>query len=299
MNKFLFYIFIKPLSLLPHWVLYKISDVLFLMIYYLFGYRKEVIFTNLQNSFPEKTPAELKTIAKKFYQHFCDLVVESIKTFSISEKELLRRCKIRNPQTLQKYFDQGKSVIIPAGHYNNWELAATASHLQIPHQSVGAYQPMKSDFFNQVIEKSRRKFGLELIPIKQLSKYFKEYSGVPMAMLFGSDQCPRKVHLAHWMEFLNQETGVMFGTEKYAKQYDYPVLFGKVEKIKRGFYEFEFILITDQPKESAHGEITEAHTRMLEQCIIERPEYWLWSHKRWKRKRKTNSSSNVKIEENN
>ncbi len=285
MRQVLYYLLIKPISLLPHFILYRISDLLYLVIYYLLGYRKEVVFQNLKNSFPEKTEKEILQIAKKFYKHLCDLVLESIKTFGISEKELIKRCKVRNPELLKHYFDQGKSIIVPAGHYNNWELAATASHIQIAHQSVGAFQPMKSDFFNKIIYKSRGKFGLKLVPLKKLKSFFESYDHEPMAMLFGADQCPRNVNRAYWTTFLNQDTGVMFGSEKYAKQYDMPVIFGRIFKMKRGYYEFEFSVITDEPRSTAVGEISEAHTRILEQIIIEKPEYWLWSHKRWKRKR--------------
>lgn len=285
MGKILFYLVIKPISFLPHFLLYRLSDLIFLIIYYIVRYRKEVIFSNLKNAFPEKNENEINTIAKGFYQHFCDIIVESIKSFHISEKELMRRCKIRNPELLQKYYDLGKSIIVPAGHFNNWEMAATASHLQIAHQSVGAYRPMKDPFMNQLIADSRKKFGLALVPIKELKAFFRNYKGEPFAMLFGCDQSPHNLKLAYWTNFLNQDTGFMMGTETYAKQYDCPVIFGRVDKIKRGFYEFEFILVEDKPLQTEKGEITEKYIRILEEIIFENPQYWLWSHKRWKQKR--------------
>ena len=189
MSKVLFYIIVQPLSYAPFWVLYRISDVIFLLIYYLFKYRKVVVLKNITNSFPNKSKDEINSIAKSFYRHFCDLIVEAIKMFGISERELIRRCKIRNPELLQHYFDLGKSVIIPAGHYGNWEMAATASNLQIAHQTVGVYSPLKNPFVNHKIAESRARFGLELVPINELKTFFKEYHGSPMAVLFGSDQC--------------------------------------------------------------------------------------------------------------
>ena len=266
--------------------MYRISDFLYLLIYHLIGYRKSVVVNNISNSFPDKSPQEIKRIASLFYQHLCDLIVETIKMFSISKEELIRRCKVRNPELLQQYFDQGKSIIIPGGHYANWEMTATATDIQIAHQAIGAYSPLKDRFMNDQIRKSRSRFGLKLVPIQELKNFFSEYDGMPMAMIFGSDQSPRNVDKAYWTNFLNQDTGVMFGTEKYAHEYDYPVIYGKIDKLKRGYYEFEFILITDQPKSTRYGEISEAHTRILEKAIIDQPEYWLWSHRRWKRKRK-------------
>ena len=292
MVKILYYLIVKPVSLLPHFVLYRISDLLYSIIYYIIGYRKKVVFENLKNSFPNKSENERKQIGKKFYQHFCDLLIESIKTFSLTEKELRRRCKIRNPELLQHYFDQGRSIIVPAGHYNNWELAATASHCQIAHQSVGIYTPMQNKAANQLLYESRNKFGLELVTVAELKNYLASNKSLPIALLFGSDQSPRRSHLAYWTTFLNQEAGVMMGSEIYAKKYDMPVLFGKVIKTKRGFYEFEFSLITEKPKEIKPGEITQAHTRILENIIKEKPEFWLWSHRRWKRKRPKTSPLN-------
>lgn len=285
MGKILFFLFIKPLSFLPFSILYRISDFFYLIVYYIFGYRKKVVFDNLKNSFPNKTEHEITIIAKGFYSHFCDLIIESIKMFGISKEELIQRCKVRNPELMESYFQQGKSLIIPAGHYNNWEMAATASNLQIPHQPIAIYAPLKSVFFNNLIKKSRAKFGVELSPKKEVKAGFEKDKNRLTAILFGADQSPSSVHSAYWTTFLNQETGVMMGSEKYAIEYDYPVVFGKVIKVKRGYYEFEFITLEDNPRDTSFGEISEKHTRLLEKIILKNPEYWLWSHKRWKRKK--------------
>lgn len=288
MGKIAFFLFVKPLSLLPLPILYLLSDFFYLIIYYGFGYRKKVVFNNLKNSFPTKTDQEITVIAKGFYSHFCDLIIEAIKMFGISKEELIRRCKVRNPELMQQYFDEGKSLIIPAGHYNNWEMAATASNLQIPHQSIGIYAPLKNKFVNDKIRTSRAKFGLELLPKKEIKIGFEKDKNRLTAVLFGADQSPTSkasANSSYWTTFLNQETGVMIGSEKYAKQYDYPVVFGKVTKVKRGYYEFEFITLEDNPRVTGFGEISEKHTRLLEEIILENPQYWLWTHRRWKRKR--------------
>jgi len=243
------------------------------------------VFTNLQNAFPDKTATEIATIAKGFYRHFCDLIIEAIKLFSASEKELNKRCKIINPELMERYAQQGKSLIIPTGHYNNWEIAATVLQKQLPHQPIALYTPLKHPFFNQQVIKSRTRFGLELLSIKALKTGLEKMPDKLRAIVFLTDQSPRIARAAYWTTFLNQETGVMVGTEKYAKQYDYPVVFGKMTKVKRGFYEIEFIPLENYPTTTSFGEITEKHTRLLEKIIIEQPEYWLWSHKRWKRKK--------------
>ncbi len=289
MGKLLFLIFIKPLSYLPFSILYRISDFFYVVLYYGIKYRQKVVFSNLKNAFPNKTEKEITTIAKGFYSHFCDLIIEAVKMFSISDQELKKRCKILNPELMEKYAQQGKSLIIPAGHYNNWEMAATASNQQIPHQSIGIYAPLKNEFINNQIRKSRARFGLELWPKKEVRTNFEKDKNRLIAVLFGADQSPISAKSAYWTSFLGQETGVMMGSERYAKQYDYPVVFGKVSKVKRGYYEFEFIPLADNPKETAYGEISEKHTRLLEEIIIDQPQYWLWSHKRWKKKRPVGS----------
>ena len=291
MGKLLFYIFVKPLSYLPLPILYRLSDFFYLIVYYGIKYRKAVVFNNLRNAFPEKTEREITVIAKGFYSHFCDLIFEAVKMFSISEKELEQRCKILNPALMETYAQQGKSLIIPAGHYNNWEMAATASNQQIPHTSIGIYAPLKNKFINERIRVSRARFGMELLPKKEVKVGFERDKNRLTAVLFGADQSPTSARTAYWTTFLNQETGVMIGSEKYAKQYDYPVVFGKVMKIKRGYYEFEFIPLEDHPRETPFGEITEKHTRLLETIINENPQYWLWSHKRWKRKKPVSKSN--------
>ncbi|MEM6318383.1 MAG: lipid A biosynthesis acyltransferase [Bacteroidota bacterium] len=285
MLRFLFYLLIKPLSYLPFSVLYRVSDALYILVYYVGRYRRTVVFTNLKNAFPQKSQADIAVIAKRFYRHFCDLMVEALKMFTISEKELRRRCQILNPELMETYARRGKNLIIPAGHYNNWEMAATASNQQIPHQSIGIYAPLKNELMNEEIRKSRERFGLALWPRKEVKKQFANTTNELIAVLFGADQSPNSSRTAYWTTFLNQETGVMIGSEKYAKQYDYPVVFGKVVKVKRGYYTFEFIPIEDHPRMTSYGEITEKYTRLLESIIIENPQYWLWSHRRWKRKK--------------
>jgi Kdo2-lipid IVA lauroyltransferase/acyltransferase len=283
MTQVLYYLIIKPLSLLPLQALYLLSDFLYLIIYYLIPYRKKLVVKNLKNAFPEKKPKEINTLTKKFYKHFCDLIVESLRVFSISKQEAIERCKLTNPELLEDLYRKNKSVIIICGHYNNWEMAAVAFNDQVPHQTVGIYTPLSNAFFNQKFLKSRGRFGVKLIVARDVKNYFSQNTNQLTATAFGSDQSPsRNKTNFYWTKFLNQDTAVLFGAEKYAVEYNYPAVFMKINKIKRGYYEFSFQLVEENPATAHYGAITEKHTQLLEQQIIAQPEFWLWTHNRWK-----------------
>ncbi|MDG1349431.1 MAG: lysophospholipid acyltransferase family protein [Flavobacteriales bacterium] len=282
--KIFYYILILPVSLLPYPLLYLLSDFVYFVMYRMVGYRKEVVFTNLKNSFPNKSEQELKKIMSDFYHHLCDIIMESIKGFTISENQLRKRLIIKNPEFSNYFADKGQSIIFVGGHYNNWEICAQAFAIYSNHKCIGIYKPLSNTFINDKIYTSRSRYGMNLVSMKQTKKSFEEGSEAK-AIVFGSDQNPANPKRAHWVQFLNQDTGVLFGVEKYAKEYDWPVVFVSISKVKRGYYEVEYSLVTDKPKEEPHGKITEDFTKRLEQDIINQPQYWLWSHKRWKHKR--------------
>lgn len=271
--------------MLPLSILYVFSDFAFFVLYRIIGYRRKIVFGNLERSFPEKSPEEIKDIAKKFYSHLCDLIVESIRIFSMPEKEAMARCKANNVDILEKYFQEGRSIILVAGHYNSWELAAITLDPQIPHKAVAIYSPLKNPYFNKMMTQARGKFGLELIPKKEVKSFFINSKNRLTLTIFGGDQSPSNNINVYWTTFLNQETAVMYGTEKYARDYNYPVVFARIRKLKRGYYEMDLEVLEDQPASTPRFEISEKHTRMLEAQIRETPQYWLWTHRRWKRKR--------------
>jgi KDO2-lipid IV(A) lauroyltransferase len=285
MAAIIYYLFLKPLSLLPLRVLYIFSDILAFIFFRLIGFRKKVVLTNLKNSFPERSDAEIQAIAAKFYSHLCDVIVESVRSFSIPKEELLERVKVMNPEIFTPYYEQGQSIILAGGHYNNWEMTATSMAGQIPHHVAAIYKPFGNRFFNDKVKASRGQLGMEMVPKSSNKDLFKAAQEQAITIVLGTDQSPSNAKRAYWMEFLNQDTAVLFGTEKYAKQYGYPVVFGWVKKVKRGYYELTFEMVTDQPQQLPYGAITEMHTRLLEQEIRQAPAYWLWTHKRWKRKR--------------
>jgi len=281
----IYYLLILPLSWLPFSALYKLSDALYYLIYGFFKYRKTVVAGNIKRSFPDKTASQLLEIEKGFYRHLCDLVVEGIKGFSISKKEALERMTITNPEELDQYFDKGKSVVIVGGHYANWEMFALAIDHNIKHQAVALYAPLTNKLADEKVRSSRSKFGLHMLSIHEIRENLAKTNEVLTATIFGADQAPSKKQRAYWMTFLNQETPIQFGTEKFAAEYDMPVVNGVISKISRGFFEVTFSTICEDSSAQEFGFITQKHTRLLEAAIEAKPEYWLWSHKRWKRQR--------------
>ena len=285
MSSIFYYLVIKPLSFLPFNVLYGISDVLFFLIYHATGYRRSVVHKNLANSFPDKSKEEIRRIEKAFFIHLCDIIVESVKLFSISLTDLRERFTIRNPEILDKYYNNGQSIILVGGHYNNWEYAAISLDLQVPHQAIGIYSPMSNKFFDKKFAESRTKYGVQIVPKSEVRQSFSRNANNLTMTIFGADQSPTYSKRVHWTTFLNQDTAVHVGTELFARIYKYPVFFIEVHKLKRGYYVADLVLLAERPQDFKSEELTKLHTAHLEKMIIEKPEFWLWSHKRWKRKK--------------
>lgn len=285
-SRLLYYLVLKPFSYLPLSILYGISDFLYLVLYKGIKYRQKLVRTNLVNSFPEKSIAEIVKIEQGFYSHFFDLIVESVRLFSSSEAELKKRNKVLNPEVMDALYDEGKSIILVGGHYNNWETGAAILSTQVKHHIVGIYAPLSNQFFNTEILKSRERFGMEMLSKKIVKAGFEQNKEKLTATIFATDQSPTYSKSVHWTRFLNQPTAVLLGSEVFAKEYDYPVVYIYVSKVKRGYYEMEAKLLEKNPTQTHVGEIIEKHTRWLENQINETPQYWLWTHKRWKRKMK-------------
>ena len=279
---FVYYCFIKPLSLLPLPVLHVLSRILYLVVYKTFGYRKDVVRKNLQNSFPNKTENEIREIEKNFYKHLMDIMLESIKNFSVSNRAIKKRVVIKNPEVIQEQINRGKNVIATCGHYNNWETGALSVPFYIQGGVYAIYKPLKNKFINKKTKASRSKTGITFIDNKEVKSTFKKNRKKGCVIFFLTDQSPSNPKKAYWTNFLNQRTAVLFGAEKYALEYNCVVAYTEITKIKRGYYEGQFKIIEENPHQTNHGEITENHTRHLEETIIKEPAYWLWSHKRWK-----------------
>lgn len=244
-----------------------------------------MVFGNLQRSFPHLDPAQIKRLAKLYYRHLCDLGVESLKIFSISIEEAIARNRIVNPEVAGRFFDQGRSIIFSAGHYNNWELCVLASDAQLKHKSIGVYTQIRNKYFEKVMRKTRGRYGMELVTKKEIKAFHEKNRHRLTATILANDQAPSpSTKRAYRMMFLNQETDVMYGTEKFAREYDYPVVFAAIKKVRRGWYETHLQVMEEHPRNTPYGDITERMTHLIEAQILEEPQYWLWSHKRWKKR---------------
>lgn len=280
---YLTYPFIFLIASLPFPLLYFVSDCCYYLIR-LVGYRRKVVLRNLRNSFPEKTDAEIVTIANDFYRFLCDLFLETLKTMSITEEELKRRCTFAKLEWISTLHRNNRSMIVVMGHSGNWEWAGSAFALATPYTLLGAYRPLENRFFDRMMLRLRTRFGMRLVPAPNILRQMVATRNEVTATALIADQTPRKKD-AYWMEFLHQDTPIFTGPEKLAKKFNYPVVFMNIRRRKRGYYDIDAELLFDNPVQTAEGEITEAFTRRLEAEIRRQPTYWLWSHKRWKHKR--------------
>ncbi|MBL7983038.1 MAG: lysophospholipid acyltransferase family protein [Flavobacteriales bacterium] len=277
--------FIYGISLLPFPLLYLLSDGIYWILFRLIGYRKDVVLTNLRNSFPEKSEAEIKAIADRFFRWFCDLVLETLKTLTISPEQTRERVRFENVDLLRSYAEQGKSIILVLGHYGNWELAGArySAEAGIPPLYV-IYHPLANTHFDRLVYHMRTRHGTRLYTMKETSKAMIRDKDLLTATAFIADQTPAPER-AYWMSFLNQDTPVFLGTEALSKKLDKPIVYIRITRPERGRYVMSVECLVDAPRNTEEGEITEIHTRRLEQDIRLHPELWLWTHRRWKHRR--------------
>lgn len=276
--------FILLISILPLKVLYFFSDyLLYPVLYKLLKYRKKVVSENLRNSFPEKSKEELLEIEKKFFRFLCDLFVETVKGFTISNEELLKRVSHTPSEFLEKWYSEGKDCIISVGHLCNYEWICrvlpkfTSYHVKVP------YRKFTNPYFDRLFTKARGQLGVELFPTFDTFKELKKKSLKPYMLGLANDQSAQP-NKAFWTRFLNQDTSFFVGTEKIAVSKNMPVVYAKLDYISRGRYHISFEELEANPKLINEGDILNKHARWLERDILTQPQYWLWSHKRWKHK---------------
>lgn len=279
--------FIYLLSVLPFPLLYGLSDVFFVVMFYGVGYRKALVLENLRNSFPEKNETELLIIRKKFYKHLCDLFLETFKTLTIGKSAMLKHCYFNTEAKalFERLAADKKSVILVMGHQGNWEWAGNTFSAEINSQLYVIYHPLANKYLDGLMYKMRTRFKTRLIAMKDTFKEMASRRSEVNTTAFIADQTPSAPGNAYWTTFLNQDTPVFLGTERIARKLNYPVVYAFVRKVKRGHYEISAELLVENPATTRDGEITELHTRRLEQDINSQPETWLWSHRRWKHKR--------------
>ncbi|HET9570715.1 MAG TPA: lysophospholipid acyltransferase family protein [Bacteroidales bacterium] len=294
MKKFyttLLYGILRIYASLPMPVLFLLSDLIFFPVVYHIGrYRRKVVRRNLENSFPDYSPTELKRIERRFYHHFCDNFQETVRVLAMSEKEAAKRMVFVNPEVLTSFAEKGQGVLLVLGHYGNWEYQPFLFTYMLAsgnQEGFNVYRPLKNVAFDELMKKIRTHFGGSNVTKNETYRTVVRLRKNGIAGVFGmvSDQSPSRSNLIYWTKFLNQDTSILTGPERMAKQTGFAVVYSDVSKTARGCYQSEFMVISDTPAETAEFEITERYARLMEKTILRDPAFWLWTHKRWKHKR--------------
>jgi KDO2-lipid IV(A) lauroyltransferase len=275
------------ISLLPFRLLYFFSDVIYVLIYHVIGYRKSTVRLNMALALPHLSFKERKEVEKKFYHHFCDSFLEMIKTLTISEKEIKKRFVFENIELVKEFEDKGKSIVLICAHYGSYEWLLTMNMYLTTHKGFGVYKKLANKYFDKLVRDIRGKFDAELVDTKQTIPLMRENQKKGVLAYYGfiSDQSPKIYRVPYWGRLFGMEVPVQTGAEMLAKKMDMNVMFVKGGKIKRGYYKAEFIPFEGDPKTTPNFEITDRFLSLLEQQIIEHPEYYLWTHKRFKHRR--------------
>lgn len=285
---YIVYIIWYGFSLLPLRVFYVISDMLFWILYIIIGYRRKVVWQNLKTSFPEKSEERLRKIEHGFYHFFCDYLVESVKLMTISKKNLKKRLVFKGTEVVNEIVESGQSCAVYLGHYCNWEWITSLPLWVTPKAQCGQiYHPIENNDFDWLFLRLRQRFGAVCIPMQDTLRKIIEFrkDRQPVVIGYISDQKPHWVNIHHWVDFLHHDTPVLTGTERIARRMNHAVFYLDVRRIRRGYYEAEFKLITREPQTMKEFELTDIYYQHLEQSILQAPEFWLWSHKRWSRTR--------------
>jgi len=271
------------MTFMPLGISYLFAKFFFVMIYYVFPYRKKVVIKNIENSFPKLSPKEQTRIAKRFYHYFTELLAEAIKNLSISEKQLKKRMTVRNIALMDKLYAEGKDVLLLSSHFNNWEMLITAQALLFKHKAIGIGTPLSDKFWDKKINERRERFGMTVVNANNYKKVLSTYQNEPTATLILGDQSAGKEENCNWTDFLNQETAFFFGAEILANQTDSAVVYASIQRVKRGHYELVLTELSSDPKKEDYSAIINKYIQTLEQDILKNPHAWLWSHKRWKK----------------
>jgi len=278
---YLLLILAYAVSLLPLWILYRLSDVLYIVIYYIAGYRKAVVQANLRQAFPDRTPREIKLLERKYYRNLTDMMVETIKLLTMSKRQLQRRftCDLT---ILHELYRQGKSCQLHLGHNFNWEWANLFCIQGVRYPFLVVYMPITSKAVDRLFRHFRERSGSRLIPANDIRNSIAPWLSRQYLIALVADQNPSDPRRCYWFPFLNKMTAFYKGPEMTARRHNIPVVFVDIRKVKRGYYKAVLQLRFESPLQEPEGKITEAFAQFLEKNIREQPEVWVWSHKRWK-----------------
>ncbi len=270
------------ISKLPLWLLYKVSGLLYVLMYYFPGYRKKVVIGNLKKSFPDKTKREINGLAKKFYMNLTDLSMETLKILDLSKESIVKKVHIKNMSLLHSYLDKGQSVIVLTGHQCNWEWLLLASSVTCRYPIDAVYKPLHIQFMDQLLFRMRSRFGARPLAMKEVYRSIVRHKGEARVLAMVADQTPAHSEIQYFTTFMNQSSAFFVGADKIARHTGYPVFFLDMKRVKQGCYESEFQLIKEAPFDERNFGVIEEYSRRLEKSIWMNPSDWLWSHRRWK-----------------
>ncbi len=288
--RLIIYLLVYPIlwfiSLLPFRLLYLLSDFTYLLVYYVVGYRKKTVRKNIELALPHLSDKERLTIEKKSFQHLCDMFLEMIKTMNISENEIKKRFVFTNFEVLKKVEAQNKSIALMLAHYASYEWSISINYYS-SHTATAIYKKISNPYFDKLVRDIRSRFRSSLITTKETVPTIIKNKNINKKTIYGfaSDQSPKAESAFHWQKFMGIEVPVHTGAEMLSKKYNMNVIFLKVKRVKRGYYEASFEILSENPKEVPNYEITDTYLKLVEQQIYEAPEYYLWTHKRWKHTR--------------
>lgn len=287
LNYTLIYGVAVPLSWLPMGLLHGISRCIAWILFHVIRYRINVVRENLAHSFPSLTNEKKTQLIADIYLHLADMIVETIKMLSISRKEVMKRYVFENPEIMTSYQEQYQSVIWTSGHHNNWEFMVLSLGMQTSLHGVGVGKRLSNQILGTILHRLRTRYGTEVVYADNVRSVMERHHAQHNTCVYMllADQSPNDRHKCYRTSFLNQDSGIIYGPEYFAKKYNFPVLFYKVKKIKRGYYSFRVETITNTPQLTPYGFIMERYTKLMEMAILENPAQWLWSHRRWKHQR--------------
>ena len=269
-------------GLIPFSLLYGPADLLYVLFFRVIKYRRNIVEKNLRDTFPNLTGAEIKSLMKRFYRNLGDVMIEGIKAFTMPSHQIIKRHKCMNPEVVMPYFRAGKSIIACPGHCANWEWGSMPGGLQLPFDIIVLYKPLANRWLDKYLRWTRARFGSRLVSIYKTGSIFRQYSPKNSAFVMAADQSPSNLNKAVWVDFMGRRTAFLHGPESYARKHDLPVFYVDIRRVKRGYYELRFDLITDEPTRVEQGVITQRYAYRLAQTIERDRGSWLWSHRRWK-----------------
>ncbi len=284
LNSLFFFLFVILIGLMPFRLMYYFSNFVAWMLRSVIRYRTDLVSQNLSHTNLNLTEKQKKQLIKKIYRNLSDILLEGIKSFTMTKASVKKRHKVLNPELIQPYYSKSQSLILVTGHIGNWEWGSMSAGIQTDFRILGFYKPIKNKFINKVLLRSRAKYETILVPIRKTSQSFEKYLDAPTVFLMAADQNPSKPEQAHWIDFFGRKTAFLHGPEKHAKNNQLPIVFTEINRVKRGKYELQLSILVEDPSKYATGEITEIYARKLESVIRKQPDSWLWTHRRWKHK---------------